>query len=116
MARGDDKVLFVSLRINVQPSVVRHIIDLFTMYRGPVSVLSGCKSVNLYSHSTNPNEFIFIEEWSSEQSFEHHVRSDEFRKVLAMMDLSDSAPELKIRGIQWEKRFEMVEKLRRSES
>jgi quinol monooxygenase YgiN len=89
--------------------------DLYTLYHGPVSVCSGCKSIDLYTHCSNPLEFILIEEWSSEQNFEHHVRTDEFRKVLAMMDLSDKEPELKIRSIQWEKGFEMVEKLRNVE-
>jgi quinol monooxygenase YgiN len=89
--------------------------DLFHLYRGPVSVLSGCEGINLYNNSANHLEFILIEEWSSQHSLENHIMSDDFRKILAIMDLSNRPPELKIRSIQWEKGFEMVEKLRNVE-
>jgi quinol monooxygenase YgiN len=112
MTKGDDKVLIVNLRLSVGASIVKHLTDLYKLYQGPASVMSGCEGIDLYTHFANPHEFILIEEWSSPHALEHHIKSDDFRKVLAMMDLSDTPPDLKIRSIQWEKGFEMVEKLR----
>ena len=81
-------MLIVTLRLSVPLHMTSHVIDLFESYRGPVSVLPGCRSVQLYSHFSTPGDFVLIEEWNSPEALYNHIRSDDFRKVLALMDLA----------------------------
>ena len=102
----------VTLRISVPRHVTTHVIDLFESYRGPVSVKAGCRSVQLYSLFSDPGEFMLIEEWGSPAALHDHIRSDDFRKVLALMDLAAKAPDLKFHRVSSAKGFALVAELR----
>jgi quinol monooxygenase YgiN len=106
-------MLVVTLRIRVVPDMTPHIINLFESYRGPVSVRAGCKSVDLYEHFSMPGDFVLVEEWSSRHALEGHIQSDDFRKVLAIMDLAGERPDLQFRTISSAQGFELVERLRK---
>jgi len=56
--------------------------------------MPACGSCRLWSGVDDPNELILMEQWSSEEGLEDHIRSDEFRKVLAVMDLAVEEPEI----------------------
>ena len=109
-------MLIMSLRIRVPSHAVPHIVGLFESYRGPVSVRAGCSSVNLYEHPSSTGDFILLAEWNSEGALEAHVRSDDFRKVLAIMDLADEPPELKFNTVSSARGFELVEEIRREQA
>jgi quinol monooxygenase YgiN len=72
-------------------------------------------SVNLYAHFSSPEEFILVEEWSSRQALENHVRSADFRRVLAIMDLAAQPPDLRFHSVASTEGFELVVKLREEE-
>jgi quinol monooxygenase YgiN len=109
-------MMIVTLRIKASVETRRHIVDLFESYGGPVSVRAGCMSVNLYSCFSEPGDFILLEEWSSRKALEAHVRSEDFRKVLAIMDLAGEPPELRFCSVSSSEGFEMVERLRSEEA
>ena len=108
-----ERPLIVTLRIHVPASMASHVTDLFEVYRGPVSARSGCVSVNLYSHFSNSSELLLVEEWSSRKALENHVRSDDFRRVLAIMDLADQPPDLRFHSVASTEGFDLVVKLRK---
>jgi quinol monooxygenase YgiN len=107
--------VIVTLRISVPASMISHVTDLFEVYRGPVSARSGCIGVDLYTRFSNPEEFILVEEWSSRKALENHVRSDDFRKVLAIMDLADRPPDLRFHTVTSAEGFDLVVELRKEE-
>jgi quinol monooxygenase YgiN len=106
------RMLIVTLRLSVPLHMTSHVIDLFESYRGPVSVRAGCRSIQLYNHFSTPRDFILIEEWSSPQALHNHIRSDDFRKVLALMDLAAQAPDLRFHRVSSAKGFDLVRELR----
>ncbi len=105
-------MLIVTLRLSVPLPMTSHVVDLFESYRGPVSARTGCGSVQLYSLFSNPGEFMLIEEWGSSGALHDHIRSDDFRKVLALMDLAVIAPELRFHRVSSQKGFDLVRELR----
>jgi len=105
-------MLIVTLRLSVPLHLTSHVIDLFESYRGPVSVRAGCRSVQLYSHFSTPGDFILIEEWGSPEALHNHIRSDDFRKVLALMDLAAQAPDIRFLRVSSAKGFDLVQELR----
>ncbi len=105
-------MLIVTLRLNVPLHMTTHVVDLFKSYRGPASVRAGCKSIRFYTDFASPGDFMLIEEWSSLEALQNHMRSDEFRKVLALMDLAAKAPDLKVLKVSSAKGFALVAELR----
>ena len=105
-------MLIVTLRLSVPLSMISHVVDLFESYRGPVSVRTECGSVQLYNHFSDPGEFMLMEEWGSLRGLHDHIRSEDFRKVLALMDLAVIAPELRFHRVSSQKGFDLVRELR----
>ena len=79
---------------------------------GPTEVIPACESCRLWSGVEDPNELILLEQWSSHQVLEDHIRSDEFRKVLAVMDLASEEPEIACVKGSSKEGMEFVERLR----
>ena len=105
-------MMIVILRLSVPPHTTSHVIDLFESYRGPVSVQPGCRSTHLYTHFAKLGDFVLIEEWNSPEALHSHVRSDDFRKVLALMDLAATAPDLSFLTVSSARGFDLVAELR----
>jgi quinol monooxygenase YgiN len=51
-------------------------------------------------------------EWESQEALEQHIQSDEFRKILEVMELAGRTPEIRFCTISDSAGFELVEALR----
>ena len=104
-------MIVASLLLKVAAAKRADVISLFDSFIDPVSVQPGCLSVNLYSN-TNNDDLLLIEEWDSHMNLERHIRSDNFRKILAVIDMADERPEITFRAVSSTEGLELVEKLR----
>ena len=57
------------------------------------------------------NFLVLMEEWDSEENLNHHISSKEYRKVLALMDMSTEAPEIKFSTVSHTSGLEAVHKI-----
>jgi len=62
---------------------------------GPTSAASGCVSCGHYIDAQNENRLCYVEEWQTEEDLKRHIRSDDYRKLLALIDLATEPPDLK---------------------
>ena len=60
----------------------------------------------------DPDNMLFVEEWSSREEYEHHIRSDTFRIILSLIDLSDEAPLIKLNTISKTEGLEVIKEVR----
>jgi len=104
-------MIVVTLLLKVASAKRADVISLFDSFIDPVSVQPGCLSVNLYSNINN-DDLLLIEEWDSHTNLERHIRSDNFRKILAVIDMADERPEITFRAVSSTEGLELVEKLR----
>ena len=106
-------MIIVTLPLKVTSKKRAGVISLFESFIGPVSVQPGCLSIDLYINSKD-DKLLLIEEWDSHANLERHIRSDNFRKILALIDMADERPEISFRTVSSIEGFELVEKLRES--
>jgi len=59
---------------------------------GPTRVESGCVSCHLYQDVSDPNGFQFECIWRTEADFVHHLRSEIYKQLLILMELSAEKP------------------------
>ena len=57
---------------------------------------------------------LYVEEWTSESDFRDHVRSELYRRILAAIDLSKSAPEVCIYQFSNVQGLELIQQIRES--
>jgi len=59
----------------------------------------GCTTVRIVQDVENASAITWIEEWESEGALAQHINSDEYRKLLTVMDMSMSAPEIRFHTV-----------------
>ncbi len=92
-------MIIVTLRMTVRPGK-RH--DFAESIRGmiePTRVERGCISYCFYEDIENKNTFALVEEWKTRADLERHVRTDNYRKLLALMDLLSEPPQLQFNTV-----------------
>lgn len=62
---------------------------------GPTRVETGCISCRLYQEVNNPKSLTWVEEWSTREDLSAHLKSPQYRKILAALDMSDVNPEVR---------------------
>jgi quinol monooxygenase YgiN len=85
----------VTLRIDVRKDQKVEINRLFRSLIGPTRVETGCISCRLYHETDNPNVLTWIEEWRTDDDLKRHLRSEQYKKILAALDMSNVQPEIR---------------------
>ena len=106
-----DMVIF-TLYLEVAPSERLSVLETIHTIIGPTAVQKGCLSCRLYSNSQNDDELILLEKWKSQQDLERHIRSDDFRKILTVMETAKRKPEINFITVGSKAGLELVEKIR----
>jgi quinol monooxygenase YgiN len=105
-------MIIFTLSFMVSSSKRKDVISLFDSLVGPLSVKPGCIRVALLSDVNVHEDLLLLEEWQSRTDLEKHIRSDEFRKILAVMDLADESPKTRFYHVSSTEGFEVIEKAR----
>jgi quinol monooxygenase YgiN len=66
---------------------------------GPTSAAPGCVNCGFYTDAQNENSLCYVEDWQTEEELQRHIRSDDYRKFLALIDLSSEPPELRFHKV-----------------
>jgi quinol monooxygenase YgiN len=68
---------------------------------------SGCLASRVFVAADEPGVLLLVEEWGSAEHLEKHVRSPAFHRVLSVLELSRTPPDVvyvvggAVRGIEW---------------
>ncbi len=77
-------------------------------------VHSGCLGCHIYADAQEDNVLMFEEMWRSDEDLAQHLRSDEYRKVLLVMEMALKQPEIRFDTIASSVGIETIEKARSS--
>ena len=61
----------------------------------PTRVETGCISCRLYHEENDPNTVTWIEEWRTDADLRRHLRSPQYKKILAALDMANVKPEIR---------------------
>jgi quinol monooxygenase YgiN len=77
-------------------------------------VQPGCLSCQVYRNGQEDNVLLFEQHWSNEADLERHLRLDEYRQVLMVMEMAIKQPEIRFDTISSSAGIEIIEKARSS--
>lgn len=72
----------------------------------------GCISCNLYQCIEDEYVMMIEELWQSNEDFERHLRSDDYLKVLLVVEMAIEKPEIRFSSISCSTGVETIEKAR----
>lgn len=105
-------MVIMTLNLILSPENKAEAITIIKSIAGPTSAVKGCAGFHLYREVGNDESLMLCEEWESMETIEHHIQSREFHKILAVMELAKSAPQISFNNVRAREGFELVERLR----
>ena len=85
-------MLISTLRIVTAPQSRAEIVRTLAAQLGPTRVQPGCCKCDLYQDVENPGAITLVEEWESQADLVLRLRSEDYRAVLAAIELSQEQP------------------------
>lgn len=73
-----------------------------------IRVKKGCTTFRYYNDFKDKDLFLLVQEWESKNAFKKHLHSNEFRLVLALIDLASEFPEISFNTISREEGLELI--------
>ena len=105
-------MILSTLKMRVSPKKNKEAIDTIRTLLGWTRAQPGCINMAFYQDTNDLDDMVLIEEWKDWNSLENHIRSDAYRNILELMELSSEQPEIKFSKISSTKGMEFIEKLR----
>ncbi len=75
----------------------------------------GCLSCHIYEDMQEKNVLMLEEVWNAEEDLERHIRSDEYRNMLLVVELALERPEIRFDAISSSTGIETIERARKLE-
>ena len=66
---------------------------------GPKRFEKGCLGYHLYQDCEDRNALYLVEEWRTVEDLERHICSEDYKMILAAMDMCSEQPEIKIHTV-----------------
>ncbi len=79
---------------------------------GPTRVETGCMGCRLYQEVNERYAITWMEEWNTQDDLERHLRSPQYRRILAALDMSDVQPEIRFDTVVDSKGMQLIEEAR----
>ena len=92
-------MIYASLRVVLPADRREESLRLARSLVGPTSAVPGCIHCGYYTDAQNENVLCYVEEWQTEEDLQRHIRSSDYRKFLALVDLSSEPPDLKFHKV-----------------
>ena len=99
------------LQLKAAPEKRLNIIKTIHAMIGPTKAQFGCLHCELFGSTQNDDKLILLEKWESQETLNQHIKSEEFRKVLAAMDTACEPPEINFYEIDSLAGMDLVEKV-----
>ena len=104
------------LRLKVIPENQKKVAEIINFILERIGAESGCVSCHFYQDTSSKGVFLLWQEWQSRADLERHICSEEFRHILALIDLASEAPEIRFNTISKEEGIETIETVRGDKS
>jgi len=84
----------VAIRMQIPAGKRKEARSILASMIGRIRLEEGCLSCRLYQDAIGGQSLMFEEIWSDEKGFREHLRSDEFRNVLLVVEMASKPPEI----------------------
>lgn len=88
-------LITATLRLTTSAKNKGEIIGILRGLIEPTRVETGCVSCGLYNDLHDENEIIWVEEWRTQADLDRHLRSPQYRRILAVFDMSSGQPDIR---------------------
>jgi len=108
-------MILSTVRMTVFPDKYNEALRILKLTTQFTRVQQGCLGSHIYKDVQESNVLMITEIWRSSEDLTRHLRSNEYRNILLVMEMASNAPVVRFDTISNSTGMETVEKARRVE-
>ncbi len=99
--------VFAFYRLTHGPEGPTGLVDALRSAAAAAHLEPGCRASQILQEADDSGGVLLVEEWETPQDLERHIHTPVFRRVLAVLELSHTPPDVmyvesaRLRGIEW---------------
>ena len=105
-------MILATVRMAIPPQKRDEALKILRLTAEQCRIRPTCLSCRIYEDLQEANVLMFEERWRCQEDLERHLRSDEYYKVLLVMDMALEQPDIRFDTISGSTGIETVEKAR----
>ena len=105
-------MIVATVGITPSPNRRNEVLEILQAIRGPVAAQPQCVACQVCEELSPGRAVVLIERWESEAALAAHLRSESFRRILAAVELSCSAPEIRFDLVSHSEGMELITRWR----
>ncbi len=105
-------MVHVAVRMLIPPRRREEVLSILSSVSERCRFEEGCRYSRVYQDANLEPVIMLDQLWESRENLEHHLRSEEFRKVLLILEMSLEPPEVRFEEISQTSGVEAIEKAR----
>jgi len=105
-------MVLATIRMIIPPKKRDEALRILRSTAEQCKIHSGCLSSHIYDDVQEDNVLMFEEMWRTEEDLAQHLRSEEYRDVLLVMEMALKHPEVSFNKVSTSTGIETVEKAR----
>ena len=102
------------MKITFSPESRPKALELINAIIERIRVSPGCISYGVYQELMGKNSLTILEQWQSKADLDRFICSDEYRSILALMELANQSPEILFYELSKIGGMEVIENLRKT--
>ena len=106
-------MILATIRMKISPQKHGEALKILKSIVEVNRILPGCLRCRIYEDIQEDDVILYEEMWQSEEELAQHLRSDEYRKVLLVMEMALYHPEVGFNTLTSSTGIETIEKARR---
>ena len=107
-------MVLATIRLMIPPQKRDEALKILKSAAVQCGVTPSCLSCHVYADLQEANVLMFEERWRSQEDLERHLRSDEYYRVLLVVEMALEQPDIRFETISGSTGIETVEEARNS--
>lgn len=105
-------MIIESVRIVVTQSKREQVRRALAAWAGPAEVEPGCMECRILQESSEAQAFRYEARWRTEDDLARHLRSEHYKRLLAVMDMGSEPPLVEFHTVAETKGLDLIERTR----
>jgi quinol monooxygenase YgiN len=105
-------MILATLRVNISRDKKDSAMEILKSITGLLHLEPGAVGWRIYGDLDNRQAITLLQEWDSQADLDNYIRSKEYKKILALMDMSNRQPKVHFYDVNRISGLEFVESLR----
>ena len=89
-----------TMRFVLPPELRGEALRTLRSFGGSLCVRSACTGYDILQDLEEEGAYLLVERWGSIEGLQRHIRSEGFRRLLDLMDMSERRPEFRLEQVQ----------------